>query len=446
MPAVSIVTARFEELARTTAYKKGMPRQRITFAPHPVTDRTAEVARQYLAGNDPISKQPMLQQIHQGLAQPLQEQERQAGFLDREPRPRLLPPDTPSNLERMFHDNQWTDGMAIVLPTEERVAEMLKATSHKPDEVVGIMRPSPPHEAWEYTVEMVAVNAVMAGARPEYFPTILAIASTGTTSLISSTSSFARMVVVNGPVRNEIGMNSGIGALGPFNHANATIGRAWTLISKNLGGSGKPGETYLGSQGNALSYNNLCIPETEESLPEGWLPLHVQKGFKAEDSTISILSGWSLNNIAWYSPLPQKDVIKNWLSHFFSFGTTRATLLLDPVVAADMKNGGFASKQAFAEWLGQNSKTPAWLYWSTHEEELKKAQQGVEPFASYLKLGEGAEIPVSRYVNPPTSGTGIASTNSATPIEIVVVGGGTNTFWSGGDFTYVASASIDHWK
>ena len=139
-------------------------------------------------------------------------------------------------------------------------------------------------------------------------------------------------------------------------------------------------------------------------------------------------------------------MIKNWLSHFFSFGTTRATLLLDPVVAADMKSGGFASKQAFADWLAQNSKTPAWLYWSTHEEELKKAQQGVEPFASYLKLGEGAEIPVSRYASPPTGGTGIASTNSATPIEIVVVGGGTNTFWSGGDFTYVASASIDHWK
>ena len=150
------------------------------------------------------------------------------------------------------------------------------------------MQPSPPHEAWEYTVEHVAVNAVMAGARPEHLPVILAIASTGVTSLFSSATSMCRMVVANGPIRKEINMNSSLSALGPFNQANAVIGRAWTLISKNLGGA-RLGETYLGDIGNNTNYNNLCCAENEEVLPEGWNPLHVQKGFRADESAITIL-------------------------------------------------------------------------------------------------------------------------------------------------------------
>ena len=445
MPTMSIVTEAFVPLATSTAFKKGIPNLHITYVPHPITDRPAEECDRYLKGMDPVSNNPVLEQIVGGLADKLSKEDMQGGFIERETRTRFLTEDTARNLERMFHDNMWTDGMPIVMPTEERVAEMLTGTSHDPDEIVGVMRPSPPHEAWEYTVEMVAINAVMAGARPEYLPTILAIASTGVSSLFSSTSSFARMAVVNGPVRDAILMNHSIGALGPFNHANATIGRAWTLISKNLGGSGLPGYTFLGSQGNALTYNNLTFPEAEEGLPAGWEPLHVQKGFKKEDSVVSIFTGWSINDIAWYSPLPQQEVIRNWLSHFFSFGTSQATLLLDPLVAADLKANGFKTKQEFSQWLAENAVTPGWLYWSTHEEELEKAKQGIEPYASYLAAGEHDVVPVSRFIEGvPRGGLGLAM--QAAPIEIVTVGGGTNTFWSGGDFSYITSASIDAWK
>ena len=108
---------------------------------------------------------------------------------------------------------------------------MLKGTNHPPDKIVGSMRPTAFREAWEFTVEKVAVNAVMAGARPEYLPVILALAASGITARSSSTTSLATISVVNGPIRNEIGMNSGIGAMGPYNHANATIGRAYSLLS-----------------------------------------------------------------------------------------------------------------------------------------------------------------------------------------------------------------------
>jgi len=86
-------------------------------------------------------------------------------------------PDTEDNLQRLFLENNWTDKLPIVLPTRERVDAMLKATSHAPDEIVGRMQPVEFRAAWQYTVEQVAVNAVMAGARPDYFPVILALAA-----------------------------------------------------------------------------------------------------------------------------------------------------------------------------------------------------------------------------------------------------------------------------
>ena len=183
----------------------------------------------------------------------------------------------------------WTDKLPIVLPTEKRVQEMLAHTSHKPDEVVGHMRSTHFRDYWEYTVEKVAVNAVMAGARPEYFPVILALAATGVTARGSTSSSAAAMVVVNGPIRNEIKMNSGTGAMGPFNHANATIGRAYGLLSQNGQGSSVPGVTYMGSQGNNYAYNNVTFAENEERSP--WTPFHVEHGFKAADSTVSVFTG-----------------------------------------------------------------------------------------------------------------------------------------------------------
>src|SRR5436309_10458702 len=200
--------------------------------------------------------------------------------------PRLVEPDTEDNLQRQFLENQWTDGLPIVLPTEKRVAAMRAATSHKPDEIVGRMQATEFRVPWEYTVEKVAVNAVMAGARPEYLPVILALAASQVSARGSTSSSAAAMVVVNGPIRDEIGMNCGIGAMGPYNHANATIGRAYGLLSQNLQGGSEPGATFMGSQGNAYTYHNLTFAENEVRSP--WEPLHVQKGFRPSDSTVSI--------------------------------------------------------------------------------------------------------------------------------------------------------------
>src|SRR6202043_1247345 len=111
----------------------------------------------------------------------------------------VIGPDTEDNLQRLFLDNNWTDKLPIVLPTRERVDAMLKGTSHAPDEIVGRMQPVEFRAAWEYTVERVAVNAVMAGARAEYFPVILALAASELSARSSRLRFSAIMVVGNGP-------------------------------------------------------------------------------------------------------------------------------------------------------------------------------------------------------------------------------------------------------
>jgi hypothetical protein len=422
----------------------------------------------YLNGNDPINRKPVVQGIVDALTRPTTDEEKKTGTIERSMPPRLLEPDTPENLEDLFHENKWTDYLPIVLPTEERVARMLKGTSHKPDEVIGrmqpsppnevwerntsqlgssaamrgakkehvpvTMQPSPPYESWEYTVEHVAVNAVMAGARAEHFPVILAIASTGITSLFSSATSFARMLVTNGPIRKEINMNSGLAALGPFNRANTVIGRSWTLISKNLGGS-ILGETYMGDIGSNFNYNNLCFAENEEGLPEGWNPLHVQKGFKPEESVVSVFSGWSLVDYGAYKPYRNHEIMKRMLTSFETSGNGkgRPTFLVDPLTARDFKNNDFESKEKLSRWLKENTYMTLWEYWASYPENLASAEAGIEPYASLLKQPPETQSP--QLLIPQDSS-----------VEIVLVGGGAETTWMVGDFSCVASASIDAWK
>jgi len=410
-----------------------MPGFRFTFVPHPITGIPAELCRKYLQGNDPVTGKPILEELIDAITRPLSAEDVAGGVIER-PTPRLVAPDTEENLRRLFLDNGWTDGMPIVLPTEARVKAMLTGTSHEPTTHVGRMQASFPHEAWSYNVEQVAVNAVMAGAKPEHLPVILALASIGTTSISTSTTSFANMVVVNGPIRDEIKMNSGIGALGPFSHANAVIGRAWTLISLNLGASGYPGEIYMGSLGNNLNYNNLCMAENEEELPKGWNPLHVQKGFKPNESVVSTFMGWGITHPDQSFGRPFHEQIPFWLKFVSPFSSV--TLLLDPTIIKQLNdNERFSSKEQLSDWIQKNSMITvgAWKndYYAVQNFVHPYASQGREPTATWMKMPDDALIP---------------QFSGANRINILSVGGGTNYFWQAADFGYGRSASIDKWR
>ena len=338
-----------------------------------------------------------------------------------------MEPDTEDNLQRLFEENHWTDMLPIVLPTEARVEAMLKGTSHPPDKIVGRLRPTVFREAWEFTVEKVAVNAVMAGARPEYFPVILALASSGITARSSSTTSFATIPVINGPIRNEIAMNSGIGAMGPYNHANATIGRAYGLLSQNLQGGSVPNETYMGSQGNWYAYTAV-IPEAEERSP--WQPLHVQKGFKPTDSIASIFfGGWYTH--AGYGPRATwQEKMRHALAAVEQYSPP--LFVMDPIVARGFVDLGFDTKEKLIAWCADNALLTAREYWDNQSIQLlrPKAVAGVEPYASRLKAQPDEVI---RIYEP-------------SEINIVVAGGETQGAWKMISGALRATVSIDAWR
>ncbi|MGF1596871.1 MAG: thioredoxin family protein [Acidimicrobiales bacterium] len=202
--------------------------------------------------------------------------------------------------EAMF-DRGWTDGLPVVAPTEARVLRMLEGTSRAPDKVVAIVPPA----LVEVTVEQVAVNAVLAGCRPEYFPVVLAAVEGACTDrfnmhgLLCTLWFSGPVLIVNGPIRNEIGMNSGKNALGQGNRANSTIGRALQLVVRNLGG-GRPGPNGIDRSAlGAPSKVGWCFAEDEEHLPEGWPPLSVERGMAPGQDAVTLFGG--------HGPIPATD-------------------------------------------------------------------------------------------------------------------------------------------
>src|SRR5262245_34494573 len=199
VPTVALHTNVFERVVRSVARFNGMPGMRTAFVPQPVMGKTAAELRAYVHGTDPVTGRPVIQEIVEGLTRPFRDDELQKTVHERTT-PRLVDPGSEDELQRLFLENHWTDMLPIVLPTEERVAAMLAGTRRRPDEVVGRMRPTLFREAWEYTVEKVAVNAVMAGCKPDYFPVVLAIAASGSSGRGSTTRSAVGLGIVRGAI------------------------------------------------------------------------------------------------------------------------------------------------------------------------------------------------------------------------------------------------------
>jgi len=428
VPAIAVHTHVFARLAQATARAAGMPRTRQVYVPQPIVDISPEQLRGYIEGNDPISKRPFMQEVLEGLTKSVDEEDLKGMTFERTT-PRLVPADSEDNLQKLFIESNWTDFLPVILPTEERVTAMLKGTSRKPDEVVARLRPAAFREFWEITVEKVAVNAVMAGAKPEYLPVILALVASGQTARSSSTTSFAVLGVVNGPIRDEIGMNSGIGAMGPYNHANATIGRAFNLASINGQGGSVPGESYMGSLGNWYNYSAV-FPEAEDRSP--WQPFHVQHGFKPTDSTVSVFfGGWYTN--AGYGPRATwQEKFRHCLSA--SEHHNPPLLVIDPIAARLFHKQGFDTKEKLIHWLAENALLPAREFWDNQWiQTLVRpiAEAGVEPWASKLKAKPDELVQMF----------------DEKDIHIVVTGGETQGAWKlfGGSWRGKI-VSVDEWR
>jgi hypothetical protein len=196
------------------------------------------------------------------------------------------------------YDLGWSDGLPVIPPTRELVDPFLATVQWPADHVVAELPPN----GGKATVEKIAINAVMAGCKPEYFPVVLAAVSAisderfSLQGVVGSTHMATPVLVVNGPIRRQLQINHGGNLLGPGYRANATIGRAVNLLLRNVGGS-YPGTTSKSVFGQGARFT-CCFAEDEDSNP--WQPLHVERGFNGEDSTVTAFPGASPQHV--YNP------------------------------------------------------------------------------------------------------------------------------------------------
>lgn len=214
------------------------------------------------------------------------------------------------------YDRGWSDGLPVVPPTEVRVLRMLNGTTRSPDEVLGEVPPA----LSPCTVEKAAVNAVMAGCRPEYFPVVLAAIEAvldpafAMHGVLATTDFASPIVIVSGPIATRIGMNSGCNALGQGTRANATIGRALQLVIRNIGG-GVPGGVDRATLGQPGKYT-YCIAEDESD--EDWVPLRVDRGMSKDCSAVTMFAGGGVHGIWVESARKPEDIVEqtgHWLQH-----------------------------------------------------------------------------------------------------------------------------------
>jgi hypothetical protein len=258
----------------------------------------------------------------------------------------------------------WTDGLPVVPPTEDKVLAMLAGTTLAPSTLIGKIAPS-----WaKATVEKIAVNAVMAGCLPSYMPVIIAAVRAMTNPTLNlngmqcSTHLSTPLVVVNGPARIELGMNSGSNVFGQGNRANATIGRAIKLILTNIGRA-IPGVTDKATLGHPGKYT-YCIAENEEQSP--WDPLHVERGLKREQSAVTVFGCEAPHNVNNQASQNAQDLALTIADTMATLGKNmfyaqgEVMLVMCPSHAETIAHDGW-SKQHLKEFLYEKARKPVKL-------------------------------------------------------------------------------------
>jgi hypothetical protein len=285
VPGVLLVSSQFLKDAKSAAADWAMPGIRIVTIPSEKWYRfrgTVEEVR-------PLAE-AALEPIIKALTTPLTPEEAKPRQQTSQPLPPIKVTDADyadavEQLNRLLLKDHMADGLPVVPATRKAVDAMLKGTTRSRDEVIGKV----PMKFGIATVEKIAINSVMAGAQPEYFPVILAAMEAFCAGefwhMMGSSGSFTLIIMVNGPIAKEIDMNSGIGFLGDCWRANSTIGRSIRLATRNIGHTW-PAENDMGLVGRPSPHTFFTFAENEDMNP--WEPYHVSVGFKKEDSTVTV--------------------------------------------------------------------------------------------------------------------------------------------------------------
>jgi hypothetical protein len=330
--------------ARSAAINKGMPGLRVVLEPVVSECTDMEEIETGITG--------VMNDIIAVLTRPLIEEEESPKPKAVEKPARIIFKGDLQEVNRFFYQRGWADGLPVTPPTEEAVAEMLTGTDLPPDHLVAKLEP----RLGKTTVEKIAINAVMAGALPTYMPVLIAgvkalkAGSPGAIMMSASTGSFAPVWIINGPVRGDLHINSSYGALNPGDMANSAIGRAMRLITQNMRGVRK-GMEDMAVFGNPGKYA-LVIAENEEANP--WEPLHVEYGYKKEDSTITLTFSQSFQQLGSYST-DDKGLLTTVVSNLTSGGMGPLYLMLTPTNARSLAKKGW-TKKAIKEYIVENAR------------------------------------------------------------------------------------------
>jgi hypothetical protein len=305
-----------------------------------------------------------------------------------------------AKMNNLFLKSNWSDGLPLVPATKEAVDWLLTGTDLSPDTVVGAILP----RGGIATVEAIAINAAMAGARPEYMPLLIAAVEGIVDPLYqqrrstTTTCSVNPVVIVNGPMAKQIRLNSEYGALGPdpLHPAGGSIGRAIRLIMLNLGGA-VPGAGTMALYGGSARYVSTVFAEDENGLPADWEPLNVERGFDpgSDTATVYAVAGnanvccvaagtedavmQSLNTFAGFMKIPNSNYFHQIT---WSDGAPGIMLIVD-TIAQGFSDFGW-SKEEVRDYLWENSKLSY--------EEAEKARKGR---AASLGLAEGEAVPIT---------------------------------------------------
>jgi len=288
-----------------------------------------------------------------------------------------------------FIEKGWSDGLPIIPPTEEAVEKMLSGTKRDPADVVVAIPP------WwgEATVEKIAINAVMAGCLPEYMPVIITALEAMSedrfrlAAIQPTTHPVAPLMIVNGPIAKKLNINSKAGAFGPCWRANATIGRVIRLILLNIGGA-FPGKLDLSTQGQPSKYT-YCIAENEEDSP--WEPLHVERGFDASMSTVTMVAAENPHNINDHVSITGEEVLISICNAVMVTGSNNVmgqdgspVIALGPEHAATIAADGF-SKNDVRTYIHEKGRIPLKRF---HKRAIEKYYPGWD---------ENAMVPITAH-------------------------------------------------
>lgn len=362
VPSVSLVCEGFIGQAATTSVGLGMPNLPLAMVPGHVDVQSAEELKANIA-------RVTLERVVSGLtATPAA-----VTSLGAEPAPRdIVFTGSFEEVNRLFYENEWSDGLPIVPPTIAKVEEFLRYTERASDEVLGVMLP----DNRKATIWSIAVNGVMAGCRPEYMPVLVAAVEAMADPSYGvehsgNTPGAETLIIVNGPIIKELGFNYEQGALRDGFIANTSIGRFWRLYLRNIAGF-LPHKTDKGTFGNTW---RVVLAENEEALARlGWEPLSAERGFKRGDSvvTISRYTGGdviaSVHGNSAEELLPYlADALAKQIGWELVFtvgmanGSQQPLLVLSPILAETIARSGY-SKRDVQRYLFDHARIPAWKF------------------------------------------------------------------------------------